>query len=178
MPKEISEAQRLSRYSSSGAVRSVNSSVSGLKVWLSAGLAPTAVEAWTGEGDIAEHSAKGNRVLSFAAQVTAAGRTAAMPADEGRGLGGEDMLLQTLLQRFAFADRQTNGFQLVVALHEMQNLAVGEHGAIVADGPKLKVNVHGRRHTGVFRKLQGNTAAKLPAFTCPSYNLPRFLVLS
>jgi p-hydroxybenzoate 3-monooxygenase len=26
--------------------------------------------------------------------------------------------------------------------------------------------------------LQGNTVAKLPAFTCPSYNLPRFLVLS
>jgi hypothetical protein len=37
MPKEISEAQRLSRYSSSGAVCSVNSSASGLKVWLSAG---------------------------------------------------------------------------------------------------------------------------------------------
>jgi hypothetical protein len=32
MPKEISEAQRVSRYSSSGAVCSINSSVSGLKV--------------------------------------------------------------------------------------------------------------------------------------------------
>jgi hypothetical protein len=37
MPKEISDAQRLSRYSNSGAVCSVNSSASGLKVWLSAG---------------------------------------------------------------------------------------------------------------------------------------------
>ena len=118
-------------------------------------LAATAVEAWAGEGDIAEHGAKDDRVLSFAAQLTAAGRTAAVPADEGGSLGGDDMLLQALLQGFALADRQANGFQLMVALLETQDLAVGEHGAIVADDPKLKVNVHGRRHAGVFRKLQG-----------------------
>jgi hypothetical protein len=40
MPKEISEPQRVSRYSSSGAVCSENSSVSGLKVLLSAGWQP------------------------------------------------------------------------------------------------------------------------------------------
>jgi hypothetical protein len=43
----------------------------------------------------------------------------------------------------------------MVALHETQDLAVGEHGAVVADDPKLKVNVHGRRLAGLFRKLQG-----------------------
>src|SRR5688572_9428604 len=65
------------------------------------------------------------------------------------------MLLQALLQGFALADRQANGFQPMVALLKMQDLAVGEHSAVVADDPKLKVNVHGRRHAEVFRKLQG-----------------------
>jgi hypothetical protein len=63
------------------------------------------------------------------------------------------MVLQAILQGFALADRQANGFQSMVALLETQDLAVGEHGAIVADDPKLKVNVHGRRHAGVFQKL-------------------------
>jgi hypothetical protein len=34
-----------------------------------------------------------------------------VPADEGCGLGGDDMVLQALLQGFALADRQANGFQ-------------------------------------------------------------------
>jgi hypothetical protein len=74
-----------------------------------------------------------------------------VPIDEGRRLSCDDMLLQALLQGFAVADRQAEGFELVVALLEMQDLAVGEHGAIVADDPKLEVNVHGRWHAGVFR---------------------------
>ena len=41
----------------------------------------------------------------------------------------------------------------MVALLKMQDLAVDEYGAIIADDPKLKVNVHGRRHAGVFQKL-------------------------
>ena len=77
--------------------------------------------------------------------------------DKGSSLGGDDMLLQAFLKGFALADRQTNSFQLVVALHKTQDLAVGENRAIVADDPKLKVNVHGRRHAGVFQKLQGDT---------------------
>ena len=101
-----------------------------------------------------------------------------MPIDEGRRLGGDDMLLQALLQGFALADRQANGFQLVVALLEMQDLAVGEHGAIVADDPKLKVNVHGRRHAGVFRKLQGIQPPNYPPSPAQATNLPRFLLLS
>ncbi len=74
-----------------------------------------------------------------------------MSIDEGRRLSGDDMLLQALLQGFALADRQANGFQSMVALLKMQDLAVGECGAIIADDPKLEVNVHGRRHAGVFR---------------------------
>jgi hypothetical protein len=34
-----------------------------------------------------------------------------VPIDEGRRLGGDDLLLQALLQGFAVADRQANGFQ-------------------------------------------------------------------
>ena len=93
-----------------------------------------------------------------------------MPADEGRRLGGDDLLLQALLQGFALADRQANGFQSMVALLETQDLAVGKYGAIVADDPKLKVNVHGRRHAS--GNCRGDTAAKLPAFTRPGYQPP------
>jgi|SRR4051794_30660163 hypothetical protein len=89
-------------------------------------LAATAVKARAGEGDIAEHGAKDEWVLSFTAQVTTAGWTAAVPIHEGHGLSGDDMLLQAVLKGFALVDRQTNGFQLVVALHEPQDLAVGE----------------------------------------------------
>jgi hypothetical protein len=77
-----------------------------------------------------------------------------------------------LLQAFSLADRQTNGFQQVVPLYEMQDLTVGENGAIVADDSKLKVNLHSRRPAGIFRKLHGDTAAKLPVFTCPDYQHP------
>jgi hypothetical protein len=74
-------------------------------------VAATAVEARTGEDDIAKDGAKDDWVLSFVAQLTAAGRTAAVPIDEGRGLNGDDMLLQALLQGFALADRRANGFE-------------------------------------------------------------------
>ena len=66
----------------------------------------------------------------------------------------------------------------MVALLETQDLAVSEHGAIVADDPKLKVNVHGRRHAGVFRKLQGIQPPNYPPSPTQATNLPRFLVLS
>ena len=141
-------------------------------------LAATAVKARAGEGDIAEHGAKDEWVLSFTAQVTTAGRTAAMSIDKGRHLSCDDMLLQAPLQGFALADRQANGFEPMVALLETQDLAVGEHGAIVADDPKLEVNVHGRRHAGVFRKLQGIRPPNYPPSPAQATNLPRFLVLS
>ena len=70
-----------------------------------------------------------------------------MSIDKGRHLSCDDMLLQAPLQGFALADRQANGLQSMVALLETQDLAVGEHGAIVTDNPKLKMNVHGRRHS-------------------------------
>ena len=59
-----------------------------------------------------------------------------------------------------------------------QDLAVSKYGAIVADDPKLKVNVHGRRHAGVFRKLQGIQPPNYLPSPAQATNLPRFLVLS
>jgi hypothetical protein len=86
------------------------------------------------------------KTIGYFPCCTSDGRTASVPIDKGSGLSGDDMLLQALLQGFALADRQANGFQLMVALLEIQDLPVGKHGTIVADDPKLKVNVHGRRH--------------------------------
>jgi hypothetical protein len=60
----------------------------------------------------------------------------------------------------------------------MQDLAVGEHGAIVADDPKQKMNVHGRRHAGVFRKLQGIRLPNYPPSPAQATNLAWFLVLA
>ena len=42
----------------------------------------------------------------------------------------------------------------------------------------LKVNVHGRRHAGIFRKLQGIQPPNYPPSPAQTTNLPRFLVLS
>src|SRR5690242_19464184 len=88
------------------------------------------------------------------------------------------MLLQAPVQGFAVADRQANGFQPMIALLEMQDLAVSEYGAIVADDPKLKVNVDGRRHAGIFRKWQRMQPPNYPPSPTQATNLPRFLLLS
>src|SRR3954453_21659968 len=64
----------------------------------------------------------------------------------------------------------------MVALLQTQNLAFVEHGPCVADDPKLKV--HGRRHAGVFQKLQGIQPPNYPPSPTQATNLPRFLVLS
>src|SRR5687768_1177666 len=66
----------------------------------------------------------------------------------------------------------------MVALLKMQDLAVGEDGAIIADDPKLKVNVHGRRHAGLLRKLHGIQPSNYLPSPAQATNLPRFLVLS
>jgi hypothetical protein len=38
-----------------------------------------------------------------------------------------------------------------LVLPEAEDLVVGQHGAVVADDPKLELGVHGRRHAGIFR---------------------------
>ena len=112
-------------------------------------VAATAVEAWTGERDIAEHGAKDDRVLSFAAQLTTAGRTAAVPIDEGRRLGRDDM--RAAGNSAGFCSRRSTGQRLRAGGRSSRDAGslIGEHGAIVADDPKLEVNVHGRRHAGL-----------------------------
>src|SRR5690349_9958639 len=101
-----------------------------------------------------------------------------MSIDEGCRLSCDDMLLQAPLQGFALTDRQAYGFQSMVALLQTQDLAVGEHGAIVTDNPKLKMNVRGRRHSRIFRKLQGLRPPNFPPLPVQTTNLPRFLLHS
>jgi hypothetical protein len=73
------------------------------------------------------------------------------------------MLLQALMEGFALADRQAKGFEPMVALLETQDLAVGEHGAIIADDPKQELDVHGYRHaSGNCRKYSGQTTRLYP----------------
>ncbi len=57
-------------------------------------LAATAVKARAGKGDIAEHGAENDLVLSLAAQAAMAGGTAAMPVDIGRHLGFDHRVLE------------------------------------------------------------------------------------
>jgi hypothetical protein len=66
----------------------------------------------------------------------------------------------------------------MVALLETQDLAVGEDGTIVIDDPKLEVNVHGRRHAEVFRKLQRIQPPNYPPSRTQATDLSWFLLLS
>jgi hypothetical protein len=49
---------------------------------------------------------------------------------------------------------------------------------VFTDNPKLKMNVHGRRHSRIFRKLQGLRPPNYPPLPAQTTNLPRFLLLS
>jgi hypothetical protein len=91
-------------------------------------------------------------------------------------LGG--LWLQHHNTGFALADRQVDGLQPIIACLETQDLVVGEHGAVVTDNPKLEVNVHGRWHAEVFRKLQETQPSNYPPSPAQATNLLRFLLLS
>jgi hypothetical protein len=60
-----------------------------------------------------------------------------------------------LTRRSCFAKREAERFEPLTAPLEAQDLVVGQFGAVVADDPKLELDVHGRRHAEVIRKLQG-----------------------
>jgi hypothetical protein len=104
--------------------------------------------------------------------------TSVMAVDVRCRLGCDDILLQALMEGIALADRQAKGFEPMVALLETQDLAVSEHGAIIADDPKQELDVHGHRHAGVFQKLQGIQPPNYPPSPTQATNLSRFLVLS
>jgi hypothetical protein len=74
-----------------------------------------------------------------------------MLVDVDRALSGDDLPLKVLLRGPALLERQVQRLEPIGALPEAEDLVVGEHDAVVADDPKLELDVHGRRHAGVFR---------------------------
>ena len=67
-----------------------------------------------------------------------------MLVDLGGRPGCDDMPLKPFLQSLALPERQAERFQPLTAFPKAEDLLVSEHGAVVADDPKLEV--HGRRH--------------------------------
>jgi hypothetical protein len=56
-----------------------------------------------------------------------------------------------LLEGPVLLGRQVERFEPTRARPEAEDLVVGQHGAVVADDPKLELNVHGHRHARIFR---------------------------
>src|SRR3954469_14130185 len=84
-----------------------------------------------------------NRVR-LAQQTTAAEITAPMPRQKTCRLGGDHACLDAGQHRLGFVERQTDHLQPVVALVEMQDLALADHAVVVGDDPELDLNTHAR----------------------------------
>src|SRR3954454_23532616 len=82
-----------------------------------------------------------NRVR-LAQQTTAAEITAPMPHQKTRRLGGDHASLDAGQHRLGFVERQTDHLQPVVALVEMQDLALADHAVVVGHDPDLDLNTH------------------------------------
>jgi hypothetical protein len=82
-----------------------------------------------------------NRVR-LAQQQAAAEITAPMPRQKTCRLGAAS--LDAGQCRLGFVERQTNHLQPVVALVEMQDLALADHAVVVGDDPELDLNTHAR----------------------------------
>src|SRR3954451_10443725 len=98
------------------------------------------------ERNMAERGAEDDRVLSLAAQTAAAGGAAAMPVDVGRRLGFDHGVLEPSEQILGLLQAQTNRLEPVIALVDLQDHLIPDHGVIIADEAKLKLNAHGRPH--------------------------------
>src|SRR5918994_7754770 len=85
-----------------------------------------------------------NRARPLAQQLTAAEITAPMPRQKTCRLGGDHASLDAGQHRLGFVERQTDHLQPVVALVEMQDLALADHAVVVGDNPELDLNTHAR----------------------------------
>src|SRR3954469_3739047 len=84
-----------------------------------------------------------NRVR-LAQQTTAAEITAPMPRQKTCRLGGDHACLDAGQHRLGFVERQTDPLQPVVALVDLQDLALADHAVVVGDNPELDLNTHAR----------------------------------
>src|SRR4051812_28349404 len=65
-----------------------------------------------------------------------------MPGQKTCRLGGDHASLDAGQYRLGFVERQTDHLQPVVALVEMQDLALADHAAVVGHDPELDLNTH------------------------------------
>src|SRR3954449_12156103 len=84
-----------------------------------------------------------NRVR-LAQQRAAAEITAPMPRQKTCRLDGDYASLDAGQRRLGFVERQTDHLQPVVALVELQDLALADHAVVVGHGPELDLNTHAR----------------------------------
>jgi hypothetical protein len=71
-----------------------------------------------------------------------------MPVDVGCHLGFDHGVLEPAEQILGVRQAQADRLEPVSALVELQDHLIPDHGVIIADDTKLKLNAHGRRHAG------------------------------
>ena len=96
---------------------------------------------------MAERGAEDDRILSLATQTAAAGGAAAMPVDVGCRLGFDHGVLEPAEPILGVLQAQANRLDPVIALVELQDHLIPDHGIIIADDAKLKLNAQG--HAGL-----------------------------
>ena len=72
-----------------------------------------------------------------------------MSIDVGRRLGFDHGVLEPAEQILGVLQTQADRLEPVTALVELQDHLIPEHGIIIADDAKLKLNAQGRRHAGL-----------------------------
>ena len=90
---------------------------------------------------MAKRGAEDDRVLSLATQT--AGGAAAMSIDVGCRLGFDHGVLEPAEQILGVLQTQANRLEPVTALVELQDHLIPDHGIIIADDAKLKLNAQG-----------------------------------
>src|SRR5436305_3818865 len=139
----MSEAHPVSSQSNSGAVCSVKSASSGLKVRAVGRLTGAAVETWAGQRHVAEGGAEGHGIAPLAPQGTATGGAAPVPGDMGGGLGLDDASLQAAEQGLALGERQADRLDSLLPLLKNEDLLVADRLALVGDDPQPDLEAHG-----------------------------------
>src|SRR3954451_20127182 len=91
-----------------------------------------------------------------------------MPGQKTCRLGGDHASLDAGQYRLGFVERQTDHLQPVVALVEMQDLALADHAAVVGHDPELDLNTHARPkgcHCGSARLSAADSPSQTPSPT-------------
>ena len=72
-----------------------------------------------------------------------------MSIDVSRSLGFDHGMLESAEQIFGVFQAQANRLESVIAPVELQDHLIADHGILIADDAKLKLNAQGQRHAGL-----------------------------